>query len=252
MHLDGIIQAMSREAVLIHGWNPDCYNTNLKGYVADSIAWKERASLINTLGRNFSLRFFNLPGFCGVPEPKEKYFDIEDFSSNFATWIKKQKRVPDLIIGYSFGGVVALDYKIRYGSQVPVVLISPALRRRESVFSKIGHIFGDSLPSNLSENLKPAYQALLSKYYRLGTPFIRESYDRIVRRDTSRLLDKVEPSEILLIYGVKDTATPWNLVKEKIVKRGLDYILIPGGDHNIGQTHARRIVEGIERFEKGL
>jgi pimeloyl-ACP methyl ester carboxylesterase len=242
---------MENEAVLIHGWDPEFYNSNVKPHEEDSIAWKKRTRLLNLLRRNFTLKFYDLPGFCGVPEPGKKSFNIEDFSDSFALWLKRKARNPNLIIGYSFGGVVALDHKIRYHDQTPIVLISPALLRNKSAFSKVGHALSALSFLPLSDDARSAYIALFSRYYRLGTPFIRKSYDKIVEKDSSALLDSVNSGEILLIYGRKDTSTSWNLVKGIIRKNKLDYVLIRNGGHNIGESHPQIIASAIEAFTKG-
>ena len=238
-----------KEALLVHGWDPRFYNTKLSSDVESGIAWKDRSGLIKLLNQKYDVRYFNLPGFCGAPEPTKNKFDVEDFTDYLANWIKLKNK-PDIIIGYSFGGVVALDYRFRYDSSIPTVLISPALIRSESLGSRIAHLAKNKMPLGALGEFKKYYQYFLSRYYREGTLFLRESYDQIVRRDMSFLLGKVKVDGLLLIYGTNDDTTPWRLVKEKALQLGIEHCLIEAGEHNIGQTHPRKIFEAINDFLK--
>jgi len=241
---------MSKETLLIHGWDPQFYNSNIGENTTDGIAWSHRLELIRLLSKKYVLNYFNLPGFCGVSEPEKERFNVEDFTDYFANWIKKSKKNPEVIIGYSFGGVVALDYKVRYDNSIPTILISPAIHRGESSRSKFAHLAKNVIPEGISEPLKKYYQYLFSRYYRNGTPFLRESYDLIVRRDIISELNEVDPKSLLLIYGLEDNATPWKQVEDKAIKLGLQYGLIENGGHNIGQTHPGEIVEFIDKLLK--
>ncbi len=238
-----------KEMVLIHGWDTNCYNSKIIDKpVAENIAWTHRNQLLSLLSSNFRLTYFNLPGFCGTPEPKKDYFNVEDFTNYFNTWISKQEKQPEIILGYSFGGVVALDYKVRYKLNIPIILISPALLRSTSLKSRLAQHGKNLIPEVLSKQLKGQYQHLFSKYYREGSSFLRNSYDHIVRRDMSRELAQVDKNSILLIYGAKDTSTPWLAVKDKTSEADLDYLLIANGEHSIGQTHPKEIVDAINAF----
>ncbi len=240
---------MSREIVIIHGWGTQSYNSNIDCEKAgEDVAWIHRQELIKLLGKQYHIRFFNLPGFCCVKEPKKQAFDLEDFSDYLDSWIKDKNIKPEAIIGYSFGGAVALDYKVRYKPDTPIILISPALKRRETLKSKIGKIVKHIIPLRYFDSLKSLYQTIFSRYYREGTPFLRASYDKIARRDIRPLLGMVDPKDILLIYGDSDTSTPAVYVSEIVEKNNLNSLIIKGGDHNIGGTHAEGITSAIIDF----
>lgn len=233
---------MNKEIVMVHGWGTTSYNSNLDcEKVGKDIAWSHRRELIKLLQEKYSVDFFNLPGFCCVEEPQKQVFDLEDFSDNFAKWLKDKKTNPDAIVGYSFGGVIALDYKVRYKSNIPVILISPALKRKETMKSQMGRLGKNIVPQRYFDSLKSLYQSTFSKYYREGTPFLRASYDKIVRRDIRLQLEKVNPKEVLLIYGDSDTSTPADYILEIVEKNKLNCSIIKGGNHNIGDTHPEEI-----------
>jgi len=240
---------MSKEIVMIHGWGTRSYNSNLdceKGN--EDAAWSQRQELVNLLEKKYPVRFFNLPGFCYVKEPQKQAFDLEDFSDYLDKWIEEQDIKPTAIVGYSFGGAVALDYKVRHKSNIPVILISPALKRKETVKSQIGKIGKNIVPQRYFDTLKSLYQSVFSKYYREGTPFLRASYDKIARRDIRPLLEMVDPNDIFLIYGDSDTSTPADYVSEIVDKCNLNCLVINGGGHNIGETHPEEISSAIIDF----
>lgn len=239
---------VNKEAVLIHGWDPRYYNRNVSRSGPESIAWSHRSKLIELLEKRFKLSYFNLPGFSGNPEPNKPYFEVENFTDSFALWMKKNGNRVELLIGYSFGGVLALDYTVRYGGTVPAVLISPAISRRQSVWSEMGHQGKKLVPIQWTEGAKGVYQTIFSRYYRQGTSFLRRSYDKVARRDVRDLLHKVDPKNVLLVYGANDKATPWELVKSIVITEDINYHLVDGGNHNIGQTHPQEIVQAIDSF----
>lgn len=240
---------MNKEIVLIHGWGTENYNSNLDcDRINEGVAWEKRSELINLLQRKYHLRYFNLPGFCCVPEPNEPFFDIEDFSDSLAKWLDDKDLKPAAIIGYSFGGAVALDYKVRYDTNIPVILMAPALKRRETIKSHLGQIGKRIIPVKYSAELKSLYQSLFSRYYRKGTPFLRASYDKIARRDIRPLLEMINPRDILLIYGDSDSSTPVDYVTEYVNKNNLNFVVIEGGGHNIGGTNPNEVSKAIIEF----
>lgn len=242
---------MKPTAILIHGWDPDFYNSKINPNTRDSIAWSKRTEFISQLEKQYYLTYFNLPGFCGIPEPGTPKFDIEEFTDYFVNWKRSREIKADILIGYSFGGAILLDYKARYKDKTPTVLIAPAIYRGESVRSFLARKFKHVIPNVISKNLKHLYQFITSKYYRDGSSFLRKSYDIIARRDLRSLLEQVDTNELFLIYGTKDDATPWNLVKEAIKNAGIDYHLIANGKHGIGQTDPKEIAQTISFFYKG-
>lgn len=234
---------------MVHGWGTRNYNSNLDlGSIDESVAWSHRQDFINLLREQYSLRFFNLPGFCGVGEPEEKSFDLEDFSDYLYKRLNTEKVKPSAIVGYSFGGAVALDFKVRYNSNIPVILISPALKRKETIKSKIGKLGKYIVPEIYFDSLKSIYQSIFSRYYREGTPFLRASYDKIARRDIRPLLDAVNPKDVLLIYGDSDTSTPADYISKIVRENNLNCIIIKGGNHNIGETNPEEISSAIIDF----
>ncbi len=239
---------MSNEAILVHGWNTDLYTKNAPEDFDKNFGWSKQPELTRLLSTRFSLNYYTLPGFCGTSEPPSDRFDVEDFADNFGEWKDAAVPNPSVIIGYSFGGAVILNYKARYKDPTPVVLISPAIYRGESARSDIARSAKKLIPEPMLDYFKHLYQLSVSPYYRKGTPFLRSTYDTIVRRDLRPLLDQIDPSGVFLIYGLRDVETPWNLVKDEVEQAGINYHLISDGGHKIGITHPREIIQVINDY----
>lgn len=239
---------MPSEAILIHGWDPQFYNVNVTDNPPENIAWEHRSGLLNLLSQEFDLGYYNLPGFCSICEPNEGLYDVEDFARNFGEWTEQQKKSPKLIIGYSFGGAVALMHKMLSNDSTPTVLISPAIYRRESKRSGVAHLAKRYVPQIWEDQVRHLYQLAMSTYHRNGTPFLRRTYNTIVRRDLRGLLNTVDASSLYLIYGEKDRDTPWDLVRPQVQDSNIGHHVMASGDHNIGQTHPEEIVQKIALF----
>ena len=239
---------MNTEAILIHGWDPKYYNSKTPETQDESLAWSHRPELVNLLSERFDLRYYNLPGFVGKPEPETEFYDIEDFANSFKVWKDTECPNPALIIGYSFSGAVALVHEALTQDPTPTVLISPAIFRGEGLRSGVAHRVKGMVPEMWTNHFRHLYQTIASKYYREGTPFLRKSYNTIVRRDIRPLLNQTDPGGILLIYGEHDSDTPWELVRDEVIRLGLSHHVIADGEHNIGQTSPLEIVEHIDEF----
>jgi pimeloyl-ACP methyl ester carboxylesterase len=239
---------MNTEAILIHGWDPKYYNSKLSETPDEGLAWSHRPELVHLLSERFDLRYYNLPGFVGNSESEAKLFDVEDFAKSFKAWNDTECPNPALVIGYSFGGAVALVHKVLTQDPTPTVLISPALFRGEGLRSEVAHKIKGAIPEMWTSHFRHLYQTIASRYYREGTPFLRQSYNTIVRRDLRPLLNQVDPGGLLLMYGEHDSDTPWELVRDEVIRLGLSHHVVADGAHTIGQTSPLEIVERIDSF----
>lgn len=240
-----------KNIVIIHGWDPLMYNEiSAKKGINDP--WYHRQKLIEGLEKNYNVIPYLIPGFCGRSEPNVSFWSIEDFSKDFNDWLISNDINPDLVLGYSFGGAIALKWKLLFKKQIKIILVSSALYRRSTKKSTLGKFFGflSKIPL-LGNLLKHIYLLAVSKYYRLGTPFLRKSYNSIVREDLSKSILEIQKNQALFIYGDNDTATPWSNISEQVIKSGNPFYVIEGGGHNIGQTHPEEVLNAITVFEKG-
>jgi len=113
--------------ILIHGWN---YKNYTKFGCKDP--WDNRRKFVDELKKYFNVITFNLPGFCGKPEPKENSWNLNSFATFFQNFLLKNNIQPDFVLGYSFGGAVAVQWKINFPGLTKLILISPAISRAYS------------------------------------------------------------------------------------------------------------------------
>ena len=112
-----------KQMALLHGWN---YRNYTKSGCTD--AWHNRESLVEELSKHFDIIKLNLPGFCGQKEP-EKEWSVVNFADFFEDCLEKNNQRPSIVLGYSFGAAVALEWKLKYKKPAKIVLISPAITR---------------------------------------------------------------------------------------------------------------------------
>ncbi len=234
---------MKRKILLIHGWNYANYTSS--GCVD---AWSNRSKFVQSLSQHFDVVTINLPGFCGQTDPEQPW-TLDDFVQYLGQIIEKEK--PDCILGYSFGGAIALRWKKTSGDKkVKTFLVSPAILRKYA-HADMGFIqktLKVILPDRLISVLRDAYlvQIVKNPYYAQATKVMRETYRNIVAVDLRQdLLDVSDP--LTLIYGENDTATPPSLVREVLNNSNATHNLhiISNGGHDIANTHTEELVSLI-------
>ena len=120
---------MKKNILLIHGWDYNLYTNMTK----NKDAWNNYKDFISMLEKKYNIYKLNLPGFCGEKEPNKKEWNIHDYSKYINNYIEKNNIKIDLIIGYSFGGAIALDYKTNYNLDSKLFLIAPAIIRNMNI-----------------------------------------------------------------------------------------------------------------------
>lgn len=234
-----------KKILLIHGWNYLNYSSS-----GCTDAWANRHSFIDGLRKYFEVKTFNLPGFCGAPDPVAPW-KLSDYASFVNTVIEKEK--PDIILGYSFGGAIALHWKLVYRDKaIKTFLVSPAIIRQYTVKNRtrLQSFFKALLPEKIVRMLRDIYLSTVRKnlYYSRATPIMRDTYRNIITIDLQTELTTVDDS-LVLIYGEKDTATPPGLVWQAIEKSLSKHVLeiIPGGGHDIANSHTDTLISLITK-----
>lgn len=239
---------MKESCVLLHGWDPACYNGNMPGGGDVSYAWRNRQELVAGLETSFDVTYYTYPGFCNAEEPNEEYWGVDDFTKHFSGFIEGLETDPEILVGYSFGGAILLNHAKINDSKIPRVLLAPAIVRNERPVSKLAGMVSGSFPQGIQDHLRSLYQYIFSKYYREGSPFLKSSYNKIVREDLRLLITETGDLPILYLYGDRDNATPWEMVKPYVTNVQAKYGLISGAGHDFGTTHPKEILEQILIF----
>lgn len=235
-----------KKLLLIHGWDYD----NYYGRVTEE-AWNNRGKFIEALEKHFIVRRPDLPGFGLEKEPKVKEYTILDYARFIHDYIVKNNYYPDYILGYSFGGAVALTYLKMYGGHEKYILCSPALIRNHNNSKK--YMKTPKILDPIRNKIRDFYLIHKVKVPEMvyGTKFLRNTYQSIVRVEITSYLEEINPKQFIIIYGEQDDMVDpnrmVNLVSDKVLKR---IHFIKGGGHDIANTHTQEIVNLILDFDK--
>lgn len=236
-----------KKIILLHGWN---FNNYTKFGAID--AWENRKEFVKALATEFEVHKINLPGFCGAPEPKNAW-NIDDFVTFFENYLHSNNINPDYVLGYSFGAAIALRWKEKLHKKTKLILVSPAIIRAYAKRTKRKvNSFKKYIPNILLKLFRDIYlRYLKNEYYTRGTHFLRQTYLNIVKVDLVNNLLRIQPEELLMIFGSDDTATPPSLLKDRLIHtRFLNRIkIIDGGTHDIANSHTSTIMYHIKNFE---
>lgn len=237
---------MKKNILLLHGWDYDAYSKRTN----DKYVWDYCNELIGSLKENFNVYMLNFPGFAGENEPKEKEWDVEDFASFVDDYVVKNNLNIDIILGYSFGGAVAILYKNIYKSKAKLFLVAPAIIRNHDKSKKF--VKTPKIIDGLRKFLRNIYVIYVigNEEMKYGTKFLRNTYQVIVRRDLREELEKINPNDITLIYGDMDTAVDpvemKNSLNDKYQKR---IKMIKGANHdNIVTDYVKELISELERL----
>lgn len=236
---------MKKNILLLHGWDYESYTK----MTTDKNAWDYCDKLISALEKNYNVYRPNFPGFCGSLEPSGSW-DVEDFAKYINDYVTDNNIDVDIILGYSFGGAVAVLYKTIYKSRAKLFLVAPAIIRNFDNSKKFVKTpkFIDGFRKFL-RNLYVIY-VVGTPEMKYGTKFLRDTYQIIVRRDLRDELKEISPKDITFIYGDNDRA-----VDPETMNRTLDndlrkrVVMISGADHdNIVTDYTKEIMDNLKKI----
>ena len=239
---------MKLKILLIHGWNYANYTSS-----GCRDAWGNRSRFVTDLAKHFKVVSFNLPGFCGEKDPSISW-NLDDFASFVGQKIQREK--PDYVLGYSFGGAIALRWKkTTSDTRIKVILVSPAIIRKHKKLNLniVQKILKIALPEKIISILRNLYltKVIKNPYYTNANSVMRRTYRNIVALDLRNDLVSVSDS-ISLIYGENDTATPPALIKSVLEECGIinSLHIISSGGHDIANTHTEELISAILKIKE--
>lgn len=230
-----------KKILLLHGWN----YLNYTKMTEETDAWHNRAKFVRELEKNYEVYKLNFPGFCGEKEPK-KAWNLEDFAEYVHDYLKKNKLKVDYILGYSFGGAVAVKYNRTFDNNQKLILISPAIVRNNNKSKKF--VKTPKILSPIRNMVRDFYliYKVKTKEMVYGTKFLRNTYQNIVRIELIDELECIKPDRIKIIYGSDDTMVNPHLVESTVKDKYKKCIhFIEGGGHDIANTHPNEIIKII-------
>ncbi len=235
---------MRKTMLLIHGWN----YLNYTSQTTEKDAWHNRKIMVDELEKNFQVYKLNLPGFCGAEEPS-KSWTLDDYATYIYEYIKKNNLKIDYILGYSFGGAVAIRYKTKYQDSAKLILVSPAIIRNQNSSKKFFKT--PKAISGLRNFIRDLYLIHIVKTEEMvyGTKFLRASYQSIVREDLTDEIKKIPAPDFIIIYGDQDNqVNPHQVINYLGNEYTNNIIIIKDGGHDIGTTHVKEVGKAILLF----
>ena len=231
--------------LLIHGWNyKNYYNQTNKS------AWDNRINFINELMKNNNVYYPDLPGFGIKQSPKDKKWSLDDYSKYIDNYIKDNNLKIDYIIGYSFGGAVAIDYKYKFNNSIKLILISPAIIRNSKKSKKF--INTPNAFNGIRNKIRDFYLIHIVKTNEMvyGDKFLRNTYQDIVRIDLLPIVGKLDYKDINIIYGKSDDMVCPMEVLSKVNDDLKKKISIIDGGHDIANTNTDEVIDIISKIIK--
>lgn len=232
---------MIKKIVILHGWQQ---NLN---------RWQE---FFNLLSKNHQVYLPSLPGFGN--NKLFKPFTLNDYSYWLQQYLIKQKIVNPYIIGYSFGGRVAIRYASQQKKLCKLILIDAAgikLRKNWSigvwlVIAKIGKlIFNLPVISCMKDNAtKFLYKIIREKDYFESGPMLKKTMEQILAEDQRAELIKINVPTLIL-WGEEDKSTPIELayyMKNNIKKANLK--IFPKVNHALPFICPKVVIQTINDF----
>lgn len=232
-----------KKILLLHGWNYRNYTT----MTTEKDAWHNRQKFVDELEKKYEIYKLNFPGFCGEAEPNRSW-ELKDFANFVFEYLKKNNLKVDYIIGYSFGGAVAIEYNRLYDNNQKLILISPAIVRNYDKSKKF--VKTPSIIKPIRALLRDFYLIHFVKTSEMvhGTKFLRSTYQNIVRIELIDELEKINPSLVKIIYGSEDVmVNPQLVIKSLQEKYQKCIFVINGGSHDIANTHYEELISIIEK-----
>ncbi len=236
-----------KKILLLHGWNWKNYTK-----LTDSKdAWDNRKEFVKLLSEKYKIYKLNFPGFCGEKEPT-KAWNLNDYATFVKNYLKNNNLKVDYILGYSFGGAVALKYYSLYDNNQKLILISPAITRNKEKSKNF--IKTPKFLNPLRNVLRNIYLKHIIKnpYMINGTKFLNNSYQNIVRVELLNELNKVNPNNIQIIYGKDDDMVNPNYILKEIDNNLKKCIKVIAGDHDIANNNPQEIIKIIDKYAKRI
>ncbi|MCK5123423.1 MAG: alpha/beta hydrolase [Candidatus Pacebacteria bacterium] len=262
--------------VLLHGWG------------MDSEKYVELMKILNIKYSIFNIIVPDLPGFGKSDEP-DKRWEVDDYVEFVDKFIEittrgqkgfeliknilekfdpekavyTEKKSKPILIGHSFGGMIAIKYAVKYPEKIDKLILTGAvgikhkLTAKQKAFSILGKtgksIFSLPIINNFQ---KPVYKIFskIAQYrkkdYYSANSRMKEIMKNVLAEDLMDCLDKIK-TPTLLVWGREDKTTPLadgEIMNEKIKNSELK--VIDDANHSLSCQKAEEFARTVEEFIK--
>lgn len=210
------------------------------------------------LSAQYEVWLLDLPGFGKTQSPASTW-NIPDYAQFVSAFTKKAGCQPDVIIGHSNGGTIAIDLVANnlLKPKKLVLLASAGVRseyngRKKALrlLAKGAKVVTKPLPKNVQTKLKKkAYKSIGSDLF--VAEHLQETFKNVVTYDVTEEAAGVS-IPTLLIYGSKDEATPprYGDIFHRQIK-GSKLLKLPGVGHFVHQEAAEQVASAVREFIDG-
>lgn len=222
--------------VILHGWGS---------------ALSYWLPLTKLLSPRTKIILVDLPGFGGTsPLPGKP--DVPEYTQFTKSLIQKLGLKKIILAGHSFGGQIALDFALKYPSDLrSIILIAPAAIRERSKSAKIKIRIAKIIKPLFSLLPGGSFEKFLGWYtpkdYANSNEYQRQVLNNIVVYNLKPFLNQVKVITDI-IWGSEDFVIPYmgKYLAENI--RNSKLHVIYGANHLIHHTHPQKLADTINQI----
>ncbi len=193
----------------------------------------------------------DLPGFGASPAPSSPW-GAQEYAKAIAP-ILDSFDAPPVVVGYSFGGRVAVELAAAHPDQVAALVLTgvPLLRKRgkakaSKMFRLVKRLNAVGLLSD--ERLEAERRKRGSADYRNASGVMRDVLVRVVNESYEEALGRVS-CPVDFVWGEADTAAPVAMAEEAraLVGSETTFTVVPGRSHFLPAEEPAAVRAVIER-----
>lgn len=233
----------------------------IPGWGGSKETWADFVQLAS--GEFYRVEVIELPCFGETPCP-DRVWGVEDYSAYAKDRLQEiLNQVQDentLLLGHSFGGVVAADIVAKHPDIVDKLIISGSPLYRPKIYikrfvvgamTKVLKVLLSPLPEGFRNTIRAkCYRLIGSPDYAKTAGIKQEIFKKVIRQDTSENITNIH-IPTLVVWGSKDTYVPVRFGKK--IAAGLpdgQIEVVEGGPHGLHIRRQDDLLTIIRNFTK--
>jgi len=226
------IQGNGKLLLLLHGWS-------------FGISKERYQPLIDELSKYYRVIAIDFPGFGKSDLPNEPW-GVIDYSRWLSDFLIKNKLQPEIILGHSFGGRVAIKgVAFKLLNPKKVILVASAGIERKGIVIRAIRFLSAIVPGFIKKRLNFG-----SKDYRESLGVMRESMKLVVGESLEKDMLNIK-TPCLLIWGNEDATTPlWHGKLMNKLLSNSELKIIDGANHGLAYKEVDKVTNLIIKWDK--